>query len=151
MITGDERSPGGSRPPEKDSSDAFMTIARDNVVTADGFGLISGRHRRPALRPAAPQQPAALGRARAPGRSSGIGIDESTALEVGPSGPWRVLGESVAVVYDAREAAITPPRPPTLGATGVRLSVLPAGQHLRPVHGCGDATVNRRESSEMPR
>jgi cyanophycinase len=57
----------------------------------------------------------------------GIGIDESTALEVGPSGPWRILGASVAVVYDARQARITPPSAATLGASGVRLAVLPAG------------------------
>ena len=57
----------------------------------------------------------------------GIGIDESTALEVGPDGPWRVLGESVAVVYDARQAKITPPSAAPLGATGVRIAVLPAG------------------------
>ena len=42
MITGDERLPGGDRPPAKDSSDAFMTIARDNVVTVEGFGLLPG-------------------------------------------------------------------------------------------------------------
>jgi cyanophycinase len=57
----------------------------------------------------------------------GIGIDESTALEVGPEGPWRVLGESVAVVYDARQATITPPGARALGATGIRMLVLPAG------------------------
>ena len=42
MITGDERKPGGSRPPAKDSSDAFMTIAREDVVTIDGFGMLPG-------------------------------------------------------------------------------------------------------------
>ena len=57
----------------------------------------------------------------------GIGIDESTALEVGPAGPWRVLGESAAVVYDARQAKITPASAPILGTTGVKLSVVPAG------------------------
>ena len=57
----------------------------------------------------------------------GIGIDESTALEVGPDGPWRVLGESAAVVYDARQARITPAAAAPLGVTGVRLAVLPAG------------------------
>jgi cyanophycinase len=56
----------------------------------------------------------------------GIGIDESTALEVGPSGPWRILGASVAVVFDARQAKVTAPGT-ILGTTGVRLSALPAG------------------------
>ncbi len=37
MITGDERRRGGVRP---DSTLSLGTIARDNIVTADGFGLI---------------------------------------------------------------------------------------------------------------
>jgi cyanophycinase len=126
MITGDERKPGGSRPPAKDSSDAFMTIARDNVVTADGFALLPGaivdqhhvrRRRNNRLLSVVLEHPELVG----------IGIDESTALEVGPDGPWRVVGESVAVVYDARQARITPPSAAGLGATGVKLQVLPAG------------------------
>ncbi len=126
MITGDERRPGGDRPPAKDSSDAFMTIARDDVVTIDGFGLLPGvivdqhhvrRRRNNRLLSVVLEHPDLVG----------IGIDESTALEVGPAGPWRVLGASAAVVYDARGARITPPTAATLGATGVKLSVLPAG------------------------
>ena len=126
MITGDEKKPGGDRPPEKDSSDAFMTIARDDVVTVDGFGLIRGaiidqhhirRRRGNRLLSVVLEHPQLVG----------IGIDESTALEVGPAGPWRVLGASAAVVYDARQAKITPSSSATLGTTGVRLSVLPAG------------------------
>ena len=126
MLTGDERHPGGSRPPEKDSGDAFMTIARDDVVTIDGFGLIRGaivdqhfvrRRRSNRLLSVVLEHPELVG----------IGIDESTALEVPPSGPWRILGDSAAVVYDARAARITSPSRATLGATGVRLAVLPAG------------------------
>ncbi len=126
MITGDERRPGGDRPPARDSSDAFMTIARDNVVTTRGFSLIGGtvidqhfvrRRRNNRLVSVVLEHPELVG----------IGIDESTALEVGPDGPWRVLGESVAVVYDARDATITPPGAPVLGATGIRMLVLPAG------------------------
>ena len=126
MITGDERKPGGNRPPAKESSDAFMTIARDNVVTTRGFSLIGGtiidqhfvrRRRNNRLVSVVLEHPDLVG----------IGIDESTALEVGPEGPWRVLGESVAVVYDARDATITPPGARALGATGIRMLVLPAG------------------------
>jgi len=126
MLTGDERHPGGDRPPEKDSSDAFMTIARDDVVTVEGFALIQGvvidqhhvrRRRNNRLLSVVLEHPDLVG----------IGIDESTALEVGPSGPWRILGASVAVVYDARQARITPPSAASLGASGVRLAVLPAG------------------------
>lgn len=126
MLTGDERHPGGDRPPDKDSSDAFMTIARDNVVTVDGFALIAGvvidqhhvrRRRHNRLLSVVLEHPDLVG----------IGIDESTALEVGPSGPWRVLGASAALVYDARQARITPSSAAILGATGVRLAVVPAG------------------------
>ncbi|HYX22315.1 MAG TPA: cyanophycinase [Thermoanaerobaculia bacterium] len=125
MITGDERHPGGDRPPAKDSSDAFMTIARDDVVTASGIDLVSGvivdqhfvrRRRHNRLLSLVLENP----------RLVGIGIDESTAVEVPPEGPWRVLGASVAVVYDARAAKITPPGT-TLGAADLKLSVLPAG------------------------
>lgn len=125
MITGDELRPGGDRPPPKDSSDAFMTIAREDVVTADGLGLLPGaivdqhfirRRRHNRLLSLVLEHPELVG----------VGIDESTALEVPPEGPWRVLGASVAVVYDARGAKITPPGK-TLGASEVRLSVLPAG------------------------
>lgn len=126
MLTGDERHPGGDRPPDKDSSDAFMTIARDNVVTVEGFALVQGvvidqhhvrRRRNNRLISVVLEHPELVG----------IGIDESTALEVGPSGPWRVLGASAAIVYDARQARITPASAAILGATGVRLAVVPAG------------------------
>jgi cyanophycinase len=125
MITGDERHPGGDRPPAKDSSDAFMTIARDDVVTASGIDVVPGaiidqhfvrRRRHNRLLSLVLENP----------RLVGIGIDESTALEVPPGGPLRVLGASVAVVYDPRGARITPAGK-TLGAADVKLSVLPAG------------------------
>jgi cyanophycinase len=137
MITGDERRPGGDRPPS-DSSAAFMTIARDNVVTADGFGLIDGaivdqhfvrRRRHNRLLSLVLERPPHLG----------VGIDESTALLVHPDGRWTVLGASVAVVYDARQSAragaITSAASPVLGATGVVLHVLPAGSTFDPATG----------------
>ena len=126
MLTGDERRPGGDRPPAKDSPDAWMTIARDNVVTAEGFGLLPGaivdqhfvrRRRNNRLLSLVLENPGLVG----------VGIDESTALEVGPEGPWRVLGASVAVVFDARKARVTPAGAAALGAADVRLHVLPAG------------------------
>ncbi|MEO8191520.1 MAG: cyanophycinase [Acidobacteriota bacterium] len=126
MLTGDERHPGGARPPAKDSTDAFMTIARDNVVTVPGFALIRGavvdqhfvrRRRHNRLISVVLEHPDLVG----------VGIDESTALEIEPGGGWRVLGLSVAVVYDARRAVITPAAAPTLGVSDIRLSVLPAG------------------------
>ncbi len=131
MLTGDEKRPGGDRPPGTDSSDAWMTIARENVVTARGFGLLPGtivdqhfvrRRRNNRLLSLVLENPSLLG----------VGIDESTALEVGPDGVWRVLGESVALIYDARRAAVTRAGAPALGAADVRLDVLPSGSTYDP-------------------
>jgi cyanophycinase len=132
MITGDERHPGGARPPS-DSSDGFMTIARDDIVIDGGFGLLTNaivdqhfvrRKRHNRLLSLVLEQPVHLG----------VGIDESTALIVEPDGRWRVAGESVALVYDARHAAVSPTGR-TLGATGVVLHVLPAGSRFDPASG----------------
>ena len=131
MITGDERRPGGARPP-RDSSDAWLTIERDNVVTAAGFGLLPGvivdqhflrRKRHNRLLSLALELPERLA----------VGVDESTAIEIGPDGRWRVLGASSALVLDARTARTSAAGP--LGATGVRLHVLPAGATFDPVTG----------------
>ena len=62
----------------------------------------------------------------------GVGIDESTALEVGPDGVWRVLGESVAVVFDARKAASRRPAPRPWEPRACAWTCSPAREHLRP-------------------
>jgi cyanophycinase len=128
MLTGDERHPGGERP-VKDSSSAYMTIARDNIVLTDGFGLLTDavvdqhflrrkRHNR-LISVVLEHQP-----------HLGVGIDESTALIVEGDGRWRIAGASVAVVYDARKSAITSGAP--LGATNMTMHVLPAGSRFDP-------------------
>jgi cyanophycinase len=136
MITGEEKHPGGVRPPKdpNDSASAFMTIARENIVTQVGFDLLPGaivdqhfvrRRRNNRLISIVLEHPDRVG----------VGIDESTALEVDPDGRWKVLGESVAVVYDARKARITPPGQAPLGAADIRMSVLPAGSTYDPASG----------------
>lgn len=131
MITGDERHPGGVRP-VKDSA-SYMTIARDNMIISEGFGLLTNavvdqhfvrRKRSNRLVSVVLELPQHLG----------VGIDESTALIVSPDGRWRVMGESVAVIYDARHASITPVGK-TLGATGVVMHVLPEGGAFDPASG----------------
>jgi cyanophycinase len=131
MLTGDEKHPGGDRPPAKESSDAYMTIARENVVTEEGFAFVPGtivdqhfvrRRRNNRLLSLVLEHPEMVG----------VGIDEATAVEVQPNGTWRILGKSVAVVFDARKAAITPVGAPALGAAEVKLSVLPAGSTYDP-------------------
>jgi cyanophycinase len=125
MLTGDERHPGGER---RDTTSAYMTIARDNIITADGFGLITDaivdQH---FLRRRRHNRLVSLVLERDP--HLGVGIDESTALIVEPGGGWRVSGASVAVVYDARHATITPGSS-TLGASGMVMHVLPAGSRF---------------------
>lgn len=132
MITGDERRRGGARPPN-DSSQIFITIDRDNVVTADGFGYVTDvvidqhfvrRKRHNRLVSLVLEGPVRLG----------AGIDESTALVIAADGTWRVAGASVVVVYDAREAQVAPEGTP-LSGTGVRMHVLPAGGRFDPRSG----------------
>jgi cyanophycinase len=131
MITGDERHPGGVRPVTDSAS--YMTIARDNMIMTEGFGLLTNavvdqhfvrRKRSNRLVSVVLEQPVHLG----------VGIDESTALIVSPDGTWRVMGESVALIFDARHAAITSVGQ-TLGATGVVMHVLPAGGTFDPKTG----------------
>jgi cyanophycinase len=131
MITGDERRPGGQR---RDTTNAFITIDRDNVVTDTGFALIGNaiidqhfvRRRRH-------NRLISLVIERSP--HLGVGIDESTALLVHPDGRWTVEGASVAVIYDARDAAVAAASASVLGATGIRMHVLPAGGVFYPASG----------------
>jgi cyanophycinase len=128
MITGDERAPGGVR---RDTTQSFITIAREDVVVSNGLGLVENtivdqhflrRRRHNRLISLVLEHPSMVG----------IGIDESTALVVEPGKPWSILGESAAIVYDARHATITPSSAPILGATEVRMQVLPAGSTFDP-------------------
>jgi cyanophycinase len=133
MLTGEEKHVGGVRPPS-DSTEHYMTIARDNVELVPGFGMIKGvlidqhfvrRRRHNRFISAVLGSPPRLG----------AGIDESTALIVHPDGHWTVIGESAVSVYDARHATITPSSAPVLGESGLILSVLPSGSSYYPVTG----------------
>jgi cyanophycinase len=128
MISGDERRPGGTRP---DTSDAWITIDRNDVVTVPGLSLLPGaivdqhflrRKRHNRLISLVLEHPQLIG----------AGIDESTALEVRPDGTWRVLGNSVVVIYDARNGAVTPVSSAILGARDLRMHVLPPGATFDP-------------------
>lgn len=131
MLTGDERAPGGAR---RDTTQSFITIAREDVVVTNGLGLLHGaivdqhflrRKRHNRLISVVLEHPPALA----------IGIDESTALVVEPGKPWSIIGESAAIVYDARQATVTPTGAPILGATDIRMHVLPAGSSFDPSTG----------------
>ena len=129
MITGDQIRPG------EDTvgyyGDEFPRIARRTIVIAPGFGFLPStivdqhfvrRERHNRLISAVLERPSMLG----------VGIDESTALRVDPDGRWAVEGASTAVIYDARAAEVTPPAASPLGASSVRLHILPAGGTFDP-------------------
>jgi cyanophycinase len=118
----------------RDTTQSFITIAREDVVVTNGLGLVSGaivdqhflrRKRHNRLISIVLEHPDLLA----------IGIDESTALVVEPGKPWSIIGESAAIVYDARQATVTPTNAPTLGARDIRMHVLPAGSTFDPSTG----------------
>jgi cyanophycinase len=130
MIGGDERRPGGARP---DTTQNWITIERDDVVLVPGFGLLPNvavdqhflrRRRHNRLISVVLEHPAVIG----------VGIDESTALVVSPSGQWEVIGASQAAIYDARRSTQTGARS-TLGAADIQLHVLPPGSRFDPASG----------------
>lgn len=132
MITGDQFRPG------EDSSgyhgDEYPRIARGTIVIARGLGFLHNaivdqhflkRERHNRLISVVLERPTLLG----------VGIDEGTALRVDPDGRWAVEGASAIIIYDARKAAITAPTAPVLGATDIRVHLLPAGSHFNPATG----------------
>lgn len=132
MITGDERRRGGDRYPA-DSDAVFITIDRDNVITAKGLGLVTTaivdqhfirRKRENRLLSLVLEGPVRLG----------AGIDESTALIVEPSGRWRTSGASSVVIFDARQARLAPSGRP-LGGSDILTHILPPGSRFDPVTG----------------
>jgi cyanophycinase len=134
MITGNQTPPGDTT---GYYGDEYPAIARHRVEIVSGLGFLPEaivdqhfirRERHNRLLSAVLERPSLLG----------VGIDESTALEVRPDGSWRVLGESSVVIYDARHARVTNGRQPLLGATGLRVHVIPAGGMFHPKTGSGD-------------
>lgn len=127
MITGDEkREPAEGR--------EWSTVEAANVVTARGFGFLSGiivdqhfvtRKRHNRLISLVLENPSLVG----------VGIDESTAVLVRPDGKYEVLGENQVVVYDARRAATARTPSGRLGARDVTLHVLVTGDVFDPARG----------------
>lgn len=129
MITGNQKRP------EADSTgyfgDEFPNVARGAIQISPGFGFIKNaivdmhfirRERANRLLAVVLERPSLLG----------VGIDEGTAVRVDPNGTWTVLGRSAAIVVDAREARVTGKSAPRLGASGIHLSLLPAGSTYDP-------------------
>lgn len=127
MITGNEV---GAR----DSSEAWTRVARGSVTVDSGFSYITNavvdqhfvrRKRSNRLLSLVLAQPPHLG----------AGIDEGTAIIVEPSGRWRIMGASVVMIYDARDAQRSAAAQKVLGASGVRMHVLPDGATFEPKSG----------------
>ena len=134
MITGNQTPPGDTT---GYYGDECLAIERRRVEIVSGLGFLPEaivdqhfirRERHNRLLSAVLERPSLLG----------VGIDESTALEVGPDGRWRVIGESAVLIYDARKARITGRGLPLLGATGLRVHLLPAGSVYDPRTGNGN-------------
>ena len=131
MITGNQTPPGDSL---GYYGDEYPAIARHRIEIHPGLGFLSAaivdqhfiiRERVNRLLSAVLEHPALIG----------VGIDESTAIEVAPDGRWRVLGQSAVLVFDARKSRITPGDRPVLGALDVRLQLLPSGSTYDPATG----------------
>ncbi|MBA3318033.1 MAG: cyanophycinase [Gemmatimonadales bacterium] len=131
MITGNQTPPGDTT---GYYGDEYPAIARHRVQVTPGLGFLPEaivdqhfirRERHNRLMSAVIERP----------RLIGVGIDESTALEVGPDGRWRVLGESEVVVYDARRARVPALAGARLGATDLRVHLLPPGSTYDPKSG----------------
>lgn len=133
MITGNQFYPGVAGPVD---SSSYSRIARRAIEIVPGFGFLPNaivdqhfvrRQRANRLFSVVLERPALLG----------VGIDEGTVLKVTGDGKWTVLGRGTVIVLDARASRITLPSQPALGATDVRVSVLPAGSTFDPETGRG--------------
>lgn len=128
MITGEELNK------DRDSTEAWTRVKRGTVEVDSGFSFITDaiidQH---FLRRKRQNRLLSLVLAEAP--HLGAGIDEGTAIVVDPSGMWRIMGASSVLIVDARDAARTPANAAVLGASGVRMHVLPAGATFDPKTG----------------
>lgn len=128
MITGTELLPG------RDTTEAWTRIKRGSVQTDTGLtflpDVIVDQH---FLRRKRQNRLLSLVLADAP--HLGAGIDEGTALIIEPSGLWRIMGASAVLIVDARDAARTGANEAVLGATGIRMHLLPDGATFDPKSG----------------
>ena len=119
MFTGDEV----KKPKE---GQEFETIEAGNVITTPGLGFIKSavidqhfvvRKRHNRLISVLAEHPALLG----------IGINESTAIVVGPDDTFEVIGENNVLVYDPGRAHFEIRPNKAIGVSGMTLHVLLPG------------------------
>ena len=140
MITGNQFYPGIAGAVD---SSSFSRIGRHAIEIVPGLGFVHNaivdqhfirRQRGNRLISVVLERPTLLG----------VGIDEGTAVEVTPDGKWVVLGRSAVMILDARRARTTSAEAPVLGATDVKLSLLPAGSTYDPRTGEASLPYTRR-------
>jgi cyanophycinase len=131
MITGNQSPPGDTT---GYYGDEFPAIASHRIQVIPGLGFLPGavvdqhfikRERHNRLLSAILERPSLVG----------VGIDESTAIEVAPDGHWTVLGLSEVIVYDARKAHISRLPDGMFGVTDLRMHLLPPGSTYNPKSG----------------
>jgi cyanophycinase len=118
----------------RDTTETWTRVKRGTVEVDSGFSFITDaiidqhflRRKR---------QNRLLSLVLADGPHLGAGIDEGTAIIVEPSGMWRIMGASTVLIVDARDAKRTPADASVLGASGVRMHLLPSGATFDPKTG----------------
>jgi cyanophycinase len=120
MITGNELI-------NKDSTDIFISIQKNNVEVKEGFGFVEtafiDQHfiKRKRLNRSISivlENPELLG----------IGIDESTCIIVNPDDTFEVLGENQVIVFDASDCSeIKLDKNGNLGAENLQMHILLSG------------------------
>lgn len=122
MITGEEK----TKPPK---GHEFETIIAGNVVTKEGFGFLKTaiidqhfvvRKRLNRLISLVAEKPQLLG----------VGIDESTAIIVGPGCVFEVVGEGQVLVWDGSKAKVVAEPGRKIGLSGMLLHVLLPGDRF---------------------
>jgi cyanophycinase len=122
MITGEERR-------KAEEGHEFETLEADNIVTVEGLGFIKTaiidqhfvtRKRHNRLISLVAEKPKLLG----------IGIDEETAIIVGPDEKFEVVGNRDVVVYDASDASVIIMPTKAIGFRGMVMHVLVAGDRF---------------------
>jgi cyanophycinase len=122
MITGEETR-------KVEEGHEFETLEAGNIITAEGLGFIKtavidqhfvARKRHNRLISVIAERPHLLG----------IGIDEETAIIVGPDEKFEVLGNRNVVVYDASPASVTITPAKAIRLRGMIMHVLGDGDRF---------------------
>ena len=122
MITGDEKR-------KVEEGHEFETLEAGNIVTVEGLGFLktaivdqhfATRKRHNRLISLLAEHPRLLG----------VGIDEETAIIVGPDNQFEVIGNRNVVVYDASRAEVTIAPSNAVGFRGMKMHVLLPGDRF---------------------